>query len=128
MNMIRTFSVPVNSKAAKVLEGWTEEGENISEMVRFAIERADRSEADARRIYGLSWALSMRGICPVSLVPEVPTEWVSPHSCYDCRKYNCQPQELEKLGVSPHFAQSVVGSLIHEWLEFSRHGQWGLTE
>ena len=130
MNNILSFSVPVNSLAATILSEWQNKGLNRSDQIRAAIERHAATEADRRRIVALSWALARRGICPVALVPEtiergtarfpnpVSPRYVMPHSCEQCEKYTGTPMAMERAGMSPHFAQSVIQPLIESWRDF----------
>lgn len=135
MNMIRTFSVPNTSEAARIIMDWQNNGDNLSERMREAILYHAKGEAQQRRILALGWALAMRGICPSNPVPEsgiqnpdtkyeVRPEAVSPHSCNDCRKWTGLPHEIEATGISPHFAMTVIQPMKETWRGFQWR-RWG---
>jgi len=130
MNMIVSIAVPVGSRADAVLREWQDAGLNRSEQVRQAIERSAATEADRRKIMALGWALAMRGICPTVIAPEVTNSGTEKfpivtkprfhimHSCSECEKWTGTPRQIERAGISPHFAQSVIQPLKELWRDF----------
>ena len=121
-NMIISFSVPVNSPAARQVFEWQEEGENRSDMIRFCIDGFKRMEALDRKVAALSWALAMRGICPVSMTPQgsviydnytgeefYKPEYVRPHSCEMCR---------DLTNSASHLKFTAVQNLFNQWKDF----------
>lgn len=130
-NMIISISVPVGSLAASQIALWKDEALNVSDLIRTAIETYPKMDAYERKITALGWALSRRGICPVSMTPEKEADWktgdligdsgphyATPHFCPDCREFNGTPTDLENAGKNPVKVQQIVGPLETEWRAF----------
>jgi len=68
-NSIRTISVPSGGEADRILTEWANDGRNVSEMTRQAVESWVRLDAMKRRILALEWVVAKRGVCPTLLEP-----------------------------------------------------------
>jgi hypothetical protein len=86
-NLIKSFSVPVNSEAARIMEQWQTDGQNASECIRDCIEASQRHKAMSLKVFSLSWALVQRGICPVSLDPRDSEVYMPDGSLYRKAEY-----------------------------------------
>ena len=82
-NSIRTISVPSGGEADRILTEWANDGRNVSEMTRQAVESWVRLDAMKRRILALEWVVAKRGVCPVLLEPP-ENNWDTNHRCELC--------------------------------------------
>jgi hypothetical protein len=119
-NSIRTISMPAGSDADRILSEWANDGRNVSEMTRQAVEGWVRVDAMQRRILAFGWCLAQRGVCPVLLEKPDKREAVH-HSCDACEDF------LDKWGgLDPHtlsaegrrtvvWRQETLASMIDAW-------------
>ena len=135
MNVIRSISVPVDSEASRLLSQWADDGENVSENCRRAIEGFVRMDTRERRMLALEWTLAECGVCPCTLEPPTPHEaasmhnnpvWAvySRHRCELCEEgldmwtYRQHEKKLDRSGkwrVEARRRQEVLGPLVQQW-------------
>jgi len=84
---VRTFSVPHGSDADQTLNTWANEGENVSDKIREAIEAAMALDAMKRQLLALRWTVARLGVCPSHLEPPEGFDSSGRHGhyCRDCR-------------------------------------------
>ena len=119
-NSIRTISMPAGSDADRILSEWANDGRNVSEMTRQAVEGWMRVDAMKRRILALSWCLAQRGVCPALLDKPQRRDAVH-HKCEYC---------VDDIGIFGgvdlknmtaeerrwcEWRQETIGSLVDSW-------------
>jgi hypothetical protein len=119
-NSIRTISMPAGSDADRILSEWANDGRNVSEMTRQAVEGWVRVDAMNRRILALGWCLAQRGVCPVLLEkPDKRTD--VHHRCDECRDVldkwgGLNPETLSAEGRrTVEWRQHTLGAMVEAW-------------
>jgi len=119
-NSIRTISMPAGSDADRVLSEWANDGKNVSEMTRKAVESFARTDALQRKVLALEWVVARRGVCPVLMDPPERRD-DSHHQCELCTENisifgGKNAHELtaeERRWVL--WRQETLGSLVDMW-------------
>ena len=112
--------MPAGSDADRILSEWANDGRNVSEMTRQAVEGWVRVDAMKRRILALSWCLSQRGVCPTLL--EKPNRRDSVHhKCELCEDEISIFGGVDLESMTPEqrrfcgWRQEALGSLVDAW-------------
>ena len=130
MNRTRTISVPCGSVADRIISRWDNDGENVSENIRKAIEDSQRTDALKRQNVALSWALARMGVCPALL--EAPVKQPERgHFCSECAVMHV-PQHMARPEWDGYYGErnrwsrperriiewcrSIIAPLEHEWI------------
>jgi len=120
-NSIRTISVPSGSEADRIMTEWANDGKNVSEQTRKALEAWVRLDAMKRQILAMKWVLAKRGVCP-SLLSPPEDKFATNHKCDLCADeismfgtwkefQNITAQERREL----IWRQETLGSLTEMW-------------
>ena len=113
---VRTFSVPHGSDADMTLNTWANEGENVSDKIREAIEAAMALDAMKRQLLALRWTVAKLGVCPSVLEPpENPP--LTGHYCLDCRSmidpcFMARPEWVGAYGMGSNRWTAAEGRVI----------------
>lgn len=119
-NSIRTISMPAGSEADRILSEWANDGRNVSEMTRQAVESWVRLDALNRKVLALSWVVARRGVCPIMLEPPESRSATS-HTCDLCEDFvgifggknahelNAEDRRWVK------WRQETIGALVAAW-------------
>lgn len=94
------------------MKQWADDGKNVSDLARTAIEGFVRMEARERRMLALEWTLAECGVCPATLEPLTPLEASNMAGNPVTAVYSRHRCELceEGLNLWPHFAAMGGGS------------------
>lgn len=119
-NSIRTISVPSGSEADRIMTEWANDGKNVSEQTRKALEAWVRLDAMKRRILALEWVLAKRGVCPTMMTPP-EDKFATNHRCDLCADkigmfgpYNIKTLTAEQRR-EVLWRQETLGSLTQMW-------------
>lgn len=119
-NSIRTISMPAGSDADRVLTEWANDGKNVSEMTRKAVESFVRTDALQRKVLALEWVVAQRGVCPVLLEPP-EHRYDAHHQCDLCadRISIFGGKNAHELTAEERrwvlWRQEALGSLVDMW-------------
>lgn len=119
-NSIRTISVPSGSEADRIMTEWANDGKNVSEQTRKALEAWVRLDAMKRQILAMKWVLAKRGVCP-SLLSPPEDKFATNHKCDLCAddismfgKYDIQHMNAEQRRELI-WRQETLSSLTDMW-------------
>lgn len=112
--------MPAGSDADRIMTDWANDGRNVSEMTRQAVEGWVRIDAMNRRILAYAYCLAQRGVCPALLEKPNRRESVH-HKCELCEDIlskwgGLNPEDLDAEGMrTVKWRQECLGALEDAW-------------